>query len=480
MTDSQPPFHISKLEVKDFRCFDDLAINFDKRLTVIVAENGGGKTAVLDAISIALGKLVDQLTTADVRLRSGVELKDTDFRRIVSPSRGRFRTVSAEFTSAAVACNMNGNEYSWDVGKSKQKGLRHPFLQGPEQLKSLAAAILKNSERTSQNPNGIEGEFAFHSFPVFAYYGIRNTTYGIPKRIRQESSIYDFPLSAYRSCLKSGGDMKEFLAWFDQAEMNEFRENRALKDPAQPFTDPSLEAVREALQAGLSQEGKQFQNPRFEARPKRFCIDEILSDNQTLELEISQLSDGYSRILTIIMDYARRLGLANQFCDVTAASGQGIMLIDEIDLHLHPSWQQRVLPDLMRAFPATQFIVTTHSPQVLTTVKRENIRMLARDPSGAWSADEPKEQTKGVESSAALAGVMHVDPIPPVQEARDLSRYEQMIQLRQHDSEEGLILRTALTAHFGQQHPLMLNCDRLIRLEQFKAKLPVTHSQPAD
>jgi predicted ATP-binding protein involved in virulence len=147
-------------------------------------------------------------------------------------------------------------------------------------------------------------------------------------------------------------------------------------------------------------------------------------------------------------------------------------------MHLHPEWQQLILAALQDAFPLIQFIVTTHSPQVLTTVKRGNIRILAQDPNGVWTADEPKEQTKGVQSAAALAGVMDVDPIPPVQEALDLNRYQQMIQLRQHDSEEGLKLRVLLDAHFGPQHPLMLDCDRLIRLEQFKAKLPVKPSKP--
>jgi predicted ATP-binding protein involved in virulence len=365
---------------------------------------------------------------------------------------------------------MNRTAYAWDVGKSKQKGQRPPGTHGTEQLKTLAGAIIRNGERTVMNPSGIHGEILYPYLPVFAYYGVRNTTFGIPKRIRHESSLYEFPLSAYLGCLKSGGEMKEFLAWFDQAEMNEFRENRDQTHPENRYIDPSLHAVREALEAGLSQHGKQFRNPRFAARPKRFCIDEILSDNQNLELEISQLSDGYSRILTIIMDYARRLGLANQYCDAVSAAGPGVILIDEIDLHLHPSWQQRVLPDLMRAFPGTQFIVTTHSPQVLTTVNRENIRILARNDNGVWKAEKPREETKGIESSSAMNDVMGVNQVPCVQEAAWRNEYTALIEDGNHNSPEGTNLRDKLVKLYGVQHPIILDFDRLIRFQEFKRK----------
>ena len=149
-------------------------------------------------------------------------------------------------------------------------------------------------------------------------------------------------------------------------------------------------------------------------------------------------------------------------------------MIDEVDMHLHPEWQQLILGALTDAFPLIQFIITTHSPQVLTTVKRESIRVLAQDEDGNWSAAMPDEETKGVESATVLASVMGVDPVPNVPEAAELSRYRQMIQLRQQESVDAKDLRQKLDAHFGPRHHLMLDCDRMIRLAQFKAKLPMT------
>ena len=86
-------------------------------------------------------------------------------------------------------------------------------------------------------------------------------------------------------------------------------------------------------------------------------------------------------MLALAADLARRMIQGNPHLDNPLES-QAIVLIDEVDLHLHPSWQQRVLPDLIRTFPNAQFIVSTHSPQVLTTVKPEHIAELYREGNG--------------------------------------------------------------------------------------------------
>jgi predicted ATP-binding protein involved in virulence len=129
-----------------------------------------------------------------------------------------------------------------------------------------------------------------------------------------------------------------------------------------------------------------------------------------------------------------------------------------------------VLGDLMRAFPGTQFIVTTHSPQVLTTVRRENIRILGRNTTGAWEALPPPQEIKGVESAVALNDVMGVNPIPPIDEAKWLVDYTAKIETGTHTDAEGLALREKLVALYGQQHPVLLNADRLIRFQAFKLR----------
>ena len=121
------------------------------------------------------------------------------------------------------------------------------------------------------------------------------------------------------------------------------------------------------------------------------------------------------------------------------------MLIDEVDIHLHPTWQQRVLDDLMKAFPNTQIIVTTHSPQVLSTVSREHIRKLQPE-GGIIKAEIPDFSPLAHESGAALARVMdtHREPRLPIQE--NIRRFEQLMRAGQEDSEEAQTLRELIEA----------------------------------
>lgn len=142
-------------------------------------------------------------------------------------------------------------------------------------------------------------------------------------------------------------------------------------------------------------------------------------------------------------------------------------------MHLHPSWQQTVIPDLLGAFPCIQFIVTTHSPQVITSVPARCIRVLqtvADDKGRRVTVSNVDQQTQGVASSQVLAYVMDIDPTPNNEPAQKLSEYMALVQQDLHESAEGLALREYLDEHFGTQHPNMLDCQRLIRLETFKRK----------
>jgi predicted ATP-binding protein involved in virulence len=195
-------------------------------------------------------------------------------------------------------------------------------------------------------------------------------------------------------------------------------------------------------------------------------------------LEVSLLSDGVRNMIGLVADIAyRSVRLNSPFGQEAPKQTPGLVLIDEVDMHLHPEWQQVILTSLTNAFPALQFIVTTHSPQVLTTVPAKSIRRLEPE----WDEEAGREriaanpahrETLGVASSDVMAEEMGTDPVPDVEQARQLSRYKALIQQNLHEQDEGCNLRTQLDQHFCPQHPSMLECDRLIRLQAFKRQLP--------
>ena len=142
-------------------------------------------------------------------------------------------------------------------------------------------------------------------------------------------------------------------------------------------------------------------------------------------------------MVALVGDLAHRCARLNPHLSEHAAQETpGVLLIDEVDLHLHPRWQQQVIGLLQRAFPRMQIIVSTHSPQVLTTLRREHIRMVSTDEEGQWSTKEPTHSPLGQETSDALAFIMGADPRPRLPLLDDIHRYEQLARSGLSESDD--------------------------------------------
>ncbi|WP_052507359.1 AAA family ATPase [Desulfonatronovibrio magnus] len=127
-------------------------------------------------------------------------------------------------------------------------------------------------------------------------------------------------------------------------------------------------------------------------------------------LIVNQLSDGEKCLMAMVGDLARRMAIANPNLD-DPLHGKGVVLIDEIDLHLHPKWQRLIVPRLTEAFPNCQFVISTHSPHVLTHVKPENIFLLSLDKEG-MSAQKPAE-SYGKNVDRILEDIMGLETTRP-------------------------------------------------------------------
>ena len=126
------------------------------------------------------------------------------------------------------------------------------------------------------------------------------------------------------------------------------------------YKSPILETVRTALDRTV----KNYVDPRIKTRPLRFVMDRVDEDGSRHELRIEQLSEGYKIIIAMVADLAARAAEANPDMK-NPLEATGIVLIDEVDLHLHPRWQRDILIQLTKVFPNMQFIVSTHSPVIV-------------------------------------------------------------------------------------------------------------------
>jgi predicted ATP-binding protein involved in virulence len=269
-----------------------------------------------------------------------------------------------------------------------------------------------------------------------AFYDTERVVRGLAKRRgRPKSAISRY--AALEGALSARTSFRELFEWFYIKENEELREQRERRDL--DFRLKELTAVRDAISSMIDC----IAEPHVELRPMRFVVSERLDGEAAEKRTLDQLSGGCQAVLALAADLAWRMAQGNPHLDDTLSS-EAIVLIDEIELHLHPSWQQRILGDLRRTFPNAQFIVSTHSPQVLTTVEPQHIVELYRD-GDRIVAGAPGGATYGAEAGDVLSVVMGVDERPPENRfTKALDQYRRLIREERWESKEALALRESL------------------------------------
>ena len=245
-------------------------------------------------------------------------------------------------------------------------------------------------------------------------------------------------------------DYNQLFEWFYASENDELR-RRERDDPNATLGD--LDAVRRAVCSMIPGASE----PRIEMRPPRFVVS--LADRAEFSLE--QLSDGYQNVLALAADIAWQMAVQHEAPAAHSPHTEALVLIDEIELHLHPRWQQHVLPDLMRTFPNAQFVVSTHSPQVLSTIRPRHILELAPDDDNVV-AEGAASATYGAEAGDVLTCVMGVETRPDNRFTQELGNYRRLISDDRGETEEAQRIRKTLD-ELSPQDPALDDADLEIR-----------------
>lgn len=429
---------LDRLSLMNFRCFAQCEVEFHNNLTVLVAENGSGKTALLDAAGAALSVFVNTLYApekvrrierSDVRLAPGQE-------RRMSPC------LPTEYEAQAI---VQGQAVTWKSAVRTYGDKVRPSTRNLEAMK--AAAKLFASDKAV--------------LPLIAFYGTGRLWSDQRQTEYRRSSVTNVGerVAGYADCLSSSSSFKGISAWFEhraqQTASPAFRESL-------PVNLAMIAGVKQAADIVLEPTG--WRNLDWDHE-----LHALTAEHETQgRLPLSMLSDGVRTMLALVADVARRCASLNpQLSDQAATETPGVLIVDEVDMHLHPRWQQQVLGLLQSAFPALQIIVSTHSPHVLSTVEKSSIRVLHIE-NGDAVIETPLIQTRGVESADVLATVMDVDPVPALEESSALSAYRRLIEAGEADGPKASALREQLIAHYGESHPVMLEAARLIRFQRFR------------
>jgi predicted ATP-binding protein involved in virulence len=439
---------VDRLRLQNFRCFADCAIELDPDLTVLVAENGQGKTAILDGVAIAMGLFVD--TIAGTRQFRGFDR--TDIRLTRSADGHMSPALPTRFEAEGY---VDGKVVRWSRALTGY-GLRARTSSKDADGLRRAADVLREGRVAAVETGPL-------NLPLVAFYGTGRlwSEHRLTEGKKSLAGASGDRFAAYVDCLSSSSSFKGMAAWYE-SKMGEIGDSRFATDLRTNV--PLITAVREAARLVLGPTGWS----ELDWDPSERSL--VASHAQHGRLPLSTLSDGVRNMTALVADVARRCATLNPHLREDAArQTPGVLLIDEVDMHLHPRWQQLIVDLLRQAFPAVQLILTTHSPHVLSTVDKQSIRVI-RLQDGEVSIDSPTLQTRGVQSADVLSSIMGVDPVPQIHEAQELSRYRALIEDGLGESIEAQNLRSGLAAHFGKDHPLILDCDRLIRFQAFRLR----------
>lgn len=388
---------IRKLHLENFRLFRELDIEFtDEYLTVLIGGNGSGKSAVLDAIAVGLSLFVGALTSSTKSFNSQYGIHENDI------------NVKSEYVKIKSFYELNAyrneNQDLIDITvhhKRGDRGFDYHFSD------DRALGVL-NSLVTSKDRKEL---------PVIAYYRIGRTGLQTVNRRGQSMKFSNDLFYAYENSLTNiKSSFEDFTAWFIHEENIE--NQRKVQKEDLDYRLPSLETVRQAVEKFVGE----FKSARFgqlkveranTSSPPRFIVTNPTDSFVTIEkggvaIALASLSSGEKSVLLLVADIARRLHIANP--EANGLLGDGIILIDEVELHLHPAWQRTILGSLREIFPNIQFIVTTHSPQVLSTVHEENILVI--DDGQVFSASDPF----GRDTNAILDEIMGTPERPSAAE----------------------------------------------------------------
>ncbi|MFM8297613.1 MAG: AAA family ATPase [Microcystis aeruginosa] len=340
-------------------------------ITVFVGNNGAGKTAILKALATSLSWFTARLLTEK---GSGNPIyEDAIFNTANAGS------IEIEVSDPSKSLNNPDQSeidhyFRWILAKNRKgrKAQYNSNLNDCTRLANRYRDALTHDDKTS--------------LPLIAFYPVERVVLDIPLKIRTKHTFLQ--LDGYDNSLSQGVDFRRFFEWFREREDTEnesgipedvLNQLRPLAETNQDLwqllnernasaKDRQLTAVRTAISRFMPH----LDNLRVRRKPRLYMA--VDKNGETLNL--AQLSQGEKSLMALVGDIARRLAMLNPALENPLA-GDGIVLIDEVDLHLHPSWQRRLCERLTETFPNCQFVLTTHSPLVISDCKNVLIYTLA-------------------------------------------------------------------------------------------------------
>ncbi|MBL0385841.1 AAA family ATPase [Tumebacillus sp. ITR2] len=333
---------IRAIQIQNFKGYEQKEFAFDPNFTLIIGDNGTGKTTILEAISVGIGGFLAGLEGVETRNINKDEVRlgwDKPGDATVTREKHFPVSISCVGVVADELC-----EWTRELRSSGGRTTRGEARSIIAQAQQMQERIIKHRDHEVV-------------LPMFSYQGAG-------RLFSQKRNMWVNPFTAddlsrflgYTHCLDAESDIKMFVSWLRRMTMIQLQKRKHIGE-----LDAVLGAVTGCMRGLMNEEV----NVYFD-----FEEEEVVVENGEVVIPLRMMSSGYRTIIGMVADLAYRAAILNpQLRERAVLETPGIVLIDELDLHLHPKWQWVIIENLKKTFPNIQFIATTHAPIIISSCK---------------------------------------------------------------------------------------------------------------
>lgn len=437
--------YLEKLKLHNFRCYEKLEIDFNRQLTVLVGKNGSGKTTVLEAIAIALGTWFVGFNIINAK---GINKRTDPLRKAYQI--GATDDVQTQFPVEIEAWGKI--EESKDQILHWKRELYTPTgTMTTKDAKQIVEYAAEYQKAISEGRTDIY-------LPIVAYYGT-GRLWDYHRQKRTDVFKVSSRTNGYIDCLDGTANVKLMMDWFQIMTINKYQRQEENLE-----SNPELDTVYLAMEKCLTNlSGYSDVKIRYNMGTQELDVYYSEQDKQRMRIPLNQLSDGYKGMISLVADIAYRMATLNpQLGTEVLSKGDGVVLIDEVDLHLHPAWQQKVIDNLMNIFPKVQFIVSTHAPAIISSVKTDKLRILSNK-----EVCMTANQVYGKDVNSVMKEIMGVNDRPD-QFVELFEKFYRLLSEKKYD-EAGAVL-DKLDEERGYHDPEIVKCRVKLKLERMRGK----------
>lgn len=336
-------FFISEIFIKNYKKYENETFEFKSKFTLLVGENATGKTTILDAIATSIGGFLSGFSGINSKETHNINKKDifTKYKK----SKNGIENIVVNYSEITGTYIINEGLYEW---KRYRNGINSRTLMKKNENEMVFDLVRSLEDAIELSPV---------VFPVFSYHGTGRLWEQDWKPSSKMENLQR--IDAYKDCLNAKSNYRNFLSWFEKLSRMAFEDGER---------NPLLESVKEVIKETLNYlTDEKIKNIAYRDK------DLLVTYNNEEIHKVGLLSDGYRNIIGFVSDIAYRIAILNPNLEDNIKKTPGIVLIDEIDLHLHPKWQKKIVGLLIDLFPKVQFIATSHSPFIIQSMEAGGI-----------------------------------------------------------------------------------------------------------